>query len=114
MSKLIRKAVCASLVIGAGYLYLIAPRLPGKDVPSRAPFRASYAHRGLHGMGVPENSLLAFRGAVEAGYGIELDLQLSRDGEVMVFHDYNLDRMTATGRRRFQFDESHITSPLRS
>lgn len=53
-----------------------------------------YAHRGLHGGGVPENSLAAFRLAVEVGYGIELDVQLSRDGEVMVFHDYTLARMT--------------------
>ena len=53
-----------------------------------------YAHRGLHGGEIPENSLAAFRLAAEAGYGIELDLQLSRDGEVMVFHDYTLDRMT--------------------
>ncbi len=53
-----------------------------------------YAHRGLHGNGVPENSLEAFKKAVESGHGIELDLQLSSDGEVMVFHDYKLERMT--------------------
>ena len=54
----------------------------------------SYAHRGLHGNGVPENSLAAFQKAIENGHGIELDLQLSADGEVMVFHDYTLKRMT--------------------
>ncbi len=53
-----------------------------------------YAHRGLHGGGVPENSLAAFKKAAEMGFGIELDLQLSADGEVMVFHDYTLARMT--------------------
>lgn len=53
-----------------------------------------YAHRGLHGADVPENSLAAFRAAVEAGVGIELDVQLSADGEVMVFHDESLLRMT--------------------
>ncbi|MBO5269894.1 MAG: glycerophosphodiester phosphodiesterase [Clostridia bacterium] len=94
MSNLLRKTVGATLVLGAGYLYLIAPRRKGKKAPNRAPFRVSYAHRGLHGAGVPENSMRAFAAAVEAGYGIELDLQLSRDGKVMVFHDYNLDRMT--------------------
>ena len=58
-----------------------------------------YAHRGLHGEDIPENSLAAFRNAVSHGYGIELDLQLSADGEVMVFHDYTLDRMTGeTGK----------------
>lgn len=53
-----------------------------------------YAHRGQHDENLPENSLAAFRRAVENGYGIELDLQLSVDGEVMVMHDYNLRRMT--------------------
>lgn len=94
MSKFIRNAVGASLVLGAGYLFLVAPRKKGNTAPPREPFRTSYAHRGLHGAGVPENSLAAFREAVLHGYGIELDLQLSRDGEIMVFHDYNLDRMT--------------------
>lgn len=57
-------------------------------------FCRPYAHRGLHDREVPENSLAAFRAAAEAGYGIELDLQLSSDGEVMVMHDYSLKRMT--------------------
>ena len=54
-----------------------------------------YAHRGLHTKDrtVPENSRRAFRRAAEEGYGYELDVQLSRDGEVMVFHDDLLDRM---------------------
>lgn len=53
-----------------------------------------FAHRGLHSPGVPENSLAAFRLAIESGYGIELDVQMSRDGQPMVFHDRTLDRMT--------------------
>ncbi len=53
------------------------------------------AHRGLHGGGIPENSLAAFTATFERGYGIELDVQLSSDGEAMVFHDYELSRMTA-------------------
>ena len=53
-----------------------------------------FAHRALHGAGRPENSLSAVRAAVEAGYGIEIDVQLSRDGAAMVFHDYALDRLT--------------------
>ncbi len=54
------------------------------------------AHRGLHdrAAGRPENSLEAFRAAIASGYGIELDLQCSRDGVPMVFHDYDLDRLT--------------------
>ncbi|MEA3061725.1 MAG: hypothetical protein QOJ94_1506 [Sphingomonadales bacterium] len=53
-----------------------------------------FAHRGLHGGGRVENSSGAFRAAAEAGYGIELDVQLSRDGCPMVFHDDRLDRLT--------------------
>ena len=53
------------------------------------------AHRGLHGNGRIENSRAAFAAAIAAGYGIELDVQASRDGEAVVFHDYALDRLTA-------------------
>lgn len=54
-----------------------------------------YAHRGLHlkDKSVPENSLAAFKAAAEAGYGMELDVQVSKDGQVMVFHDDNLKRV---------------------
>jgi len=52
------------------------------------------AHRGLHDDAQPENSLAAFEAAVEAGYAIELDVQTSADGQAMVFHDSQIDRMT--------------------
>ena len=54
------------------------------------------AHRGLHDtrLGRPENSRAAARAAVASGYGIELDVQQSADGRAMVFHDYELDRLT--------------------
>lgn len=58
-----------------------------------------FAHRGLHGGGRLENSRAAFTAAIDRGFGIELDVQASRDGEAMVFHDYELDRLTTeTGR----------------
>lgn len=57
-----------------------------------------FAHRGLHGAGIVENSLAAFEAAIKAGHGMELDVQISLDGEAIVFHDYELDRLTdATG-----------------
>lgn len=52
----------------------------------------SYAHRGLHGNDVPENSMAAFRLALEQGYGIELDIHLMADGELAVIHDSSLKR----------------------
>ncbi len=54
----------------------------------------SYAHRGLHGDGIPENSMEAFRRAKEAGYGIELDVHLLADGNLAVIHDAQLKRTT--------------------
>jgi len=51
-----------------------------------------YAHRGLHGNGVPENSMEAFRLALEGGYGIELDVHLMADGNLAVIHDSSLKR----------------------
>lgn len=63
-----------------------------KDWLTRIPI----AHRGLHdnAAGIIENSLSAFSAAMAAGYAIELDLRLSRDGEAMVFHDPALERLT--------------------
>lgn len=54
------------------------------------------AHRGLHGLkvGCVENGMSSFAEAISKGYGIELDVQLSKDGHAMVFHDYELDRLT--------------------
>ncbi len=58
------------------------------------------AHRGLWAPGgAPENSLAAFEAACDAGYGIELDVRLSSDGDVMVFHDAGLERMCGTQGR---------------
>ncbi len=61
---------------------------------------ASFAHRGLHGGGLhegagpPENSLSAFAMAMTHGLGIECDVQLTADGEAVVFHDFTLGRLT--------------------
>lgn len=54
-----------------------------------------YAHRGLHdnATDAPENSMAAFRKAVEAGFGIELDIQLTKDKVPVVFHDFTLGRI---------------------
>lgn len=56
--------------------------------------RTTYAHRGLHSPGVPENSLAAAEAAVAGGLGIECDIQRSRDDWPIVFHDWELERLT--------------------
>ena len=52
------------------------------------------AHRGLHDENNPENSIGAFRAAIAFGFPIEMDVRLSKDGKVVVFHDDGLERMT--------------------
>ena len=89
------------------WLFLIAPKKPRG--PQLAPFcDRAYAHRGLWGEGAPENSLAAFARAAEKGFAIELDVQLSRDGTVMVFHDYTLDRMCTKEGRLSDFTAAEL------
>ena len=85
----------SAVVLFIVYLYLILPRPVGKA--ASAPFKGLMAaHRGLYekDQSIPENSLEAFRRAAKEGYGVELDVQLSKDGAVGVFHDDTVDRMT--------------------
>lgn len=87
------------------WLWMIAPR-PRKE--QMKPFQRPFAHRGLWSAGVPENSLAAFEAAVKAGFGIELDVQLSADGTVMVFHDYTLDRVCGREGLLTDLDEATL------
>ncbi len=80
-------------------LYLTVFIRPDGKLPKDKTLLCDYAHRGLHSKTVPENSLEAFLLACDKDYGIELDVQLSRDGEVMVFHDYSLKRMTGIDKK---------------
>ena len=107
--------ILAGILLLLWLLYLLVLLRPaGQPKPYPAALLTDYAHRGLHGGAIPENSLDAFRLAAEAGYGIELDLQLSRDGEVMVFHDYTLDRMTGNDGKLSDFSSEQLTAmPLR-
>ena len=75
----------------------------------------NYAHRGLHSAdkSVPENSLAAFRAARDMGYGYELDVQFSKDSQVVVFHDDTLDRVTGVHGRVEDFTyEELLKMPL--
>ncbi len=79
-------------------IYLLFFVRPSGKKPENEKLLCEYAHRGLHKGNKegtpPENSLEAFELACRAGYGIELDVQLSKDGVVMVFHDDTIIRMT--------------------
>ncbi len=79
------------------YLFLVFTERPrGRTEPFE---KTLIAHRGLFGGGVPENSLGAFARAAERGYGIELDVQLTSDGRLVVFHDATLKRMLGVKRK---------------
>lgn len=74
----------------------LMPAAPPPDRSDRlqALIAQPFAHRGLHGPGRIENSRAAFLAAIDRGHGIELDVQVSRDGAAMVFHDRALDHLT--------------------
>ncbi len=74
------------------YLFSLRGRVGYKPLKKLQNF--NYAHRGLHGNGVAENSMTAFSLAKEKGYGIELDIHLLKDGNLAVIHDSKLLRTT--------------------
>lgn len=84
------------LIISTIILYLLAimPRMANR--PDLSIFKKRYfAHRGLHDnrSDAPENSMAAFQRAAEAGYGMELDVHVTKDGIPVIFHDFKLERM---------------------
>jgi glycerophosphoryl diester phosphodiesterase len=89
------------------YLFAVCPRRPRKS--SRYFATYNYAHRGLHDDTLPENSIGAFEAACRAGYGIELDVRLSKDGVAMVFHDDTLTRMCGIDCRVDEFTAEELT-----
>lgn len=100
-------AVLGVLVLLVIFFY--APARPGKK--KKAPFYGkNIAHRGLYqkDQSIPENSLPAFAAAVKAGYGMELDVQLSRDGKVVVFHDDDLERVCGLSKRVDELDYEEL------
>lgn len=78
------------LLLAALYLLSLMGRTGHKGLTALQGHR--YAHRGLHGHGIPENSMAAFQAALDRGYGFELDLHLMEDGKLAVIHDSSLQR----------------------
>ena len=96
--------IIALLVLVLLYIFLIAPRMIGK--PNRMPLsNVHYAHRGLfdNETYAPENSIAAIQKAIEAGYGIEFDVQLSKDNVPVVFHDASLKRMCGVDGKVWEY-----------
>jgi len=89
------------------WLFLVAPRMSRGKMEKYKSVR--YAHRGLHGEGAPENSLTAFSRACDRGFGIELDIRLSSDGELVVFHDETLMRMCTREERVSSLTRSELS-----
>ncbi len=109
MAKAALHGALTGAVVGGAALFVIAPGVATKR--QKAPFiGANIAHRGLHSRdkAVPENSLEAFRLAAEAGYAVELDVQLTKDGQVVVFHDDTLDRVCSVHARVDELTLSEI------
>lgn len=99
---------CVLLIVAILYLLAIMPRVTGK--PDKTGFmNCLYAHRGLHdnASDAPENSLRAFQKAVDAGFGIEMDIQLTKDDIPVVIHDFDLKRIcSAEGKvRDYTYEE---------
>ena len=93
MKKLFKRFLIYFTAFAGIFVFMVAPRTGSKADMSA--FTGAFAHRGYFNneSGIPENSLAAFQKAVDAGVGIELDVQLSSDGVAMVFHDKTLERM---------------------
>ena len=88
-------------------LYMISP---GKKRPEMEKFKQiKYAHRGLHDATKAENSISAFAAAKEMGFGIELDVRLSKDGELVVFHDDNLTRVAGIDGKVIDFTAEELS-----
>lgn len=89
------------ILIGILVLYLLCLKPNNTRTARMKAYEKVYiAHRGLFDQAeAPENSLEAFRRAVSGGYGIELDVQLTADGKLVVFHDESLKRMCGVARK---------------
>ncbi len=100
MSHIITAVLIAILVVFLIYLWMIAPRMIHR--PDMTPFKGwLYAHRGLHDNAgdAPENTMPAFRKAIEQGFGMEMDIQLTKDDVVVVVHDADLKRVCGVDKK---------------
>ena len=90
-------AVFVLAIVALIYLFMIYPRL--SNPADMELLKTDYAHRGLWNERFPENSLGAFERAARAGHAIELDIRLTKDKRIVVFHDDDLMRMCGVGKK---------------
>lgn len=106
--------VVISIVISVIILVLLIAAVvlvfPGKKKNIDSFLGIRYAHRGLHNGERAENSLSAMKAAVDGGYGIELDIRLSSDGKLVVFHDDTLDRVCGREGRVLDFTAEELST----
>ena len=109
MKKVLIILAIVLLALFALYLFLIAPRMTGKPDMS-AMMGYHIAHRGFfdNESAAPENSLPSFTAAIDAGYAIELDVQLSKDGVPMVFHDASLARVCGVEGKIWDYTKDEL------
>ena len=93
-------------IIAVLYIFLTMPRV--FDSANMDLLATDYAHHGLHSESIPENSLTAYSKAIDNGYGIEIDVQLSSDGEIFVFHDHSVMRMCGIDKKISEMTSEEI------
>ena len=98
----------AALIILTIWLFLASSRRPSKKTELIKHTR--FAHRGLHGDGAPENSMTAFRRAIDEGYGIEIDIRLANDGVLVVHHDPTLLRVCGLDKKVIDVSSRELSS----
>ena len=96
------------IFVAVAVLYVLCTRCGGSNPVLRKLRPWAYAHRGLHNAARPENSMAAFRAALNQGYGIELDVHLMKDGNLAVIHDSLLKRTTGQEGRVEQLETQDL------
>lgn len=109
LKKIARTMAYIGGIVTGFYLFASAPGFHKKDKWKHLT-GWDYAHRGLHDneRGIPENSMAAFQRAVDKGYGIELDVHLTADNQLVVFHDDTLTRMCGINKKISGFLYSNL------
>lgn len=90
MMNVLKTTAIGAVALGGLYVLSVQGRTGHPGLKALQGWK--YAHRGLHDAEKPENSMAAFRAALEHGYGIELDIHLMKDGNLAVIHDSSLKR----------------------